>query len=46
MGNFEVMFGCMPRERTSLIEKGDHPEIDTTAEFAFNGITIEAQIEN
>jgi hypothetical protein len=27
MGAFEIMYGCKPREYTSPLEKGDHPEI-------------------
>jgi Reverse transcriptase (RNA-dependent DNA polymerase) len=38
MNDFEMMFGCKPREYTSPLEKGDHPETDTTAELDVNGI--------
>jgi hypothetical protein len=27
------MFGCKPKEYTSPLEKGDHPEIDNTEEL-------------
>jgi hypothetical protein len=30
---FENMFGCTPREYTSPLEKGDHPEVDTSEEL-------------
>jgi hypothetical protein len=32
------MFGCKPREYTSPLEKGDHPEIDTSEELDVDGI--------
>ncbi|MFA9289401.1 MAG: reverse transcriptase domain-containing protein, partial [Weeksellaceae bacterium] len=35
---FENMYGCKPKEYTSPLEKGDHPEIDTTAELDEEGI--------
>jgi hypothetical protein len=35
---FENMYGCKPREYTSPLEKGDHPEIDQTEELDENGI--------
>jgi hypothetical protein len=38
MGDFEMMYGSKPREYTSPLEKGDHPEIDTTAELDVKGI--------
>ena len=38
MGQFESMFGCKPREYTSPLEKGDHPEIDDTEELNEEGI--------
>jgi hypothetical protein len=33
IGQFENMFGCKPREYTSPLEKGDHPEVDTSEEL-------------
>ena len=30
MGNYELMFKMKPREYSSPLEKGDHPEIDTS----------------
>jgi Reverse transcriptase (RNA-dependent DNA polymerase) len=30
MDQYENMFGCKPKEYTSPLEKGDHPEIDDT----------------
>ena len=30
MDQFERMFGSKPREYTSPLEKGDHPEVDTS----------------
>jgi hypothetical protein len=36
MGDFEMMYGCMPREYTYPLEKGDHSELDTTAELVVN----------
>jgi hypothetical protein len=38
VSQFEDMFGCKPREYTSPLEKGDHPEIDQTEELDINGI--------
>jgi hypothetical protein len=38
MDQFENMFGCKPREYTSPLEKGDHPEIDQTEELYNDGI--------
>jgi hypothetical protein len=38
MGDFEMIFGLKPREYTSPLEKGDHPEIDTTGEPDVSGI--------
>jgi hypothetical protein len=38
MDQFENMFGCKPKEYTSPLEKGDHPEIDNTEELDENGI--------
>jgi hypothetical protein len=38
MGQHENMFGCKPKEYTSPLEKGDHPEIDTTEELDEAGI--------
>ena len=35
---YEAMFGNKPREYTSPLEKGDHPEIDTTDELDQDGI--------
>ena len=35
---YESMYGCKPKEYTSPLEKGDHPEIDTTAELDEEGI--------
>jgi hypothetical protein len=32
------MFGCKPREYTSRLVKGDHPEIDTSEELDADGI--------
>jgi hypothetical protein len=32
------MFGVKPREYTSPLEKGDHPEIDQTEELDTKGI--------
>jgi hypothetical protein len=33
MDQFEQIFGSKPKEYTSPLEKGDHPEIDETAEL-------------
>jgi hypothetical protein len=30
---FENMFGCKPKEYTSPLQKGDHPEIENTEEL-------------
>jgi hypothetical protein len=38
LDDFERIFGCKPKEYTSPLEKGDHPEIDTSAELDHNGI--------
>ena len=38
MEQFENMYGCKPREYTSPLEKGDHPEIDTSDELDNEGI--------
>ena len=39
ISDFEMMFGCKPREYMSPLEKDDdHPKIDTTKEFDLNGI--------
>jgi hypothetical protein len=38
MGQYENMFGCKPREYTSPLEKGDHPEIDCSDELDDDGI--------
>ena len=38
VSKYEAMFGCKPREYTSPLEKGDHPEIDQTNELDTNGI--------
>ena len=35
---YEQMFGSKPREYTSPLEKGDHPEIDTSDELDEEGI--------
>ena len=35
---FEVMFGCKAKEYTSPLEKGDHPETDTSEELDMEGI--------
>jgi hypothetical protein len=32
------MFGCKPREYTSPLEKGDHPEVDTSKLLDAEGI--------
>jgi hypothetical protein len=37
---FEKMFGTKPKEYTSPLEKGDHPEIDTSEELNEEGIKI------
>jgi hypothetical protein len=33
MDQFEQIFGCKPKEYTSPLEKGDHPETDETVEL-------------
>jgi hypothetical protein len=38
MDQYENMFGCKPKEYTSPLEKGDHPEIDDTHELDVEGI--------
>jgi hypothetical protein len=38
MDQCENMFGCKPKEYTSPLEKGDHPEIDDTNELDIEGI--------
>jgi hypothetical protein len=38
LDQFENMFGCKPKEYTSPLEKGDHPEIDDTEELDEEGI--------
>jgi hypothetical protein len=38
IGQFENMFGCKPREYTSPLDKGDHPEVDTSEELDTEGI--------
>jgi hypothetical protein len=39
MDQYENMFGCKPKEYTSPLEKGDHPEIDDdTYELEIEGI--------
>jgi hypothetical protein len=38
MGQYENIFGCKPREYTSPLEKGDHPEVDSSDEFDEEGI--------
>jgi hypothetical protein len=35
---YEKMFGSKPREYTSPLEKGDHPEVDTSEELDEEGI--------
>lgn len=37
---FERMYGFKPKEYSSPLEKGDHPEIDTSAELNQDGIKI------
>ena len=37
MDQFERMFGSKPKEYTSPLEKGDHPEIDTSEELDEEG---------
>jgi hypothetical protein len=38
MGQYENMFGCEPREYTSPLEKGKHPEVDCSDELDNIGI--------
>jgi hypothetical protein len=38
MDQYENMFGCKPKEYTSPLEKGDHPEIDDTDKLDIEGI--------
>jgi hypothetical protein len=38
IGQYENMFGSPPREYTSPLEKGDHPEIDQSDELDIEGI--------
>jgi hypothetical protein len=38
MEQFENMFGCKPKEYTSPLEKGDHPELYDTEELDEDGI--------
>jgi Reverse transcriptase (RNA-dependent DNA polymerase) len=38
IGQFENLFGCKPREYTSPLEKGYHPEVDTSEELDTEGI--------
>jgi hypothetical protein len=33
MDQFKNMYGCKPKEYTSPLEKGDHPEVDTSEEL-------------
>jgi hypothetical protein len=33
MGKYEKLYGCKPREYTSPLEKGDHPEVETSDEL-------------
>ena len=37
---YERLFGTKPKEYTSPLEKGDHPEVDTSEELDANGIKI------
>jgi hypothetical protein len=37
---FETMFGTKPKEYTSPLEKGDHPEVDTSEELDTEGIKM------
>jgi hypothetical protein len=46
LGQFENMFGCKPKEYTSPLEKGVHPEIDNAEELDEEGITLEQVEEN
>jgi hypothetical protein len=38
MGQYENMFGCKPRESTSPLDKGDHPEVDCSDKIDNKGI--------
>jgi hypothetical protein len=38
MDHFKNMYGYKPKEYTSPLEKGDHPEIDTSEELDEEGI--------
>jgi hypothetical protein len=38
LDQYQNMFGCKPREYTSPLEKGDHPEVDTSEELDIEGI--------
>jgi hypothetical protein len=38
MDQFKNMYGCKPKEYTSPLEKGDHPEVDTSEELDEEGI--------
>ena len=37
---YELLFGSKPKEYTSPLEKGDHPEVNTSEELDDNGIKI------
>jgi Reverse transcriptase (RNA-dependent DNA polymerase) len=37
---FERMFGMKPKEYTSPLDKGDHPEVDTSNELDLDGIKL------
>ena len=36
--NYEIMFGCKPKEWGSPVEKGDHPELDVSEFLDVHGI--------
>jgi hypothetical protein len=36
--NYEIMFGCKPKEWGSPVEKGDHPELDVSELLEADGI--------
>jgi hypothetical protein len=38
IGQFENMFGYKPHDYTSPLEKGDHPEVDTSDELNDEGV--------
>jgi hypothetical protein len=38
IGQYENLFGCKPREYSSPLEKGDHPEVDTSDLLDAEGI--------